>query len=37
MREWCERADFRAELPQLLEGEDDEFSEHIRAIAAESA
>ena len=37
MREWCQRADFRAELPQLLEGEDDEFSERIRAIAAESA
>lgn len=34
MREWCERDDFREALPQLLEGEDDEFSEHIRAIAA---
>ena len=37
MREWCQRDDFRAELPQLLEGEDDAFSAHIRAIAAESA
>jgi len=33
MREWCARDDFRAALPQLLEGEDDEFSEHIRTIA----
>ncbi|MGI9414591.1 MAG: hypothetical protein ACR2PM_13030 [Hyphomicrobiales bacterium] len=35
MREWCAREDFRSALPELLEGEDDEFSEHIRAIAAE--
>jgi hypothetical protein len=35
MREWCRREDFRAALPRLLEGEDDEFSEHIRAIARE--
>lgn len=34
MREWCSRDDFREALPQLLEGEDDEFSDHIRAIAA---
>ena len=33
MREWCEREDFRDLLPYLLEGEDDAFSEHIRAIA----
>jgi len=35
MREWCRRADFRALLPALLEGEDDAFSTRIRAIAAE--
>ena len=34
MHEWCARDDFREALPQLLEGEDDEFSDHIRAIAA---
>ncbi|HUF86230.1 MAG TPA: hypothetical protein VMM59_02505 [Thermohalobaculum sp.] len=34
MREWCQRPDFRALLPKLLEGEDDAFSVHIRAIAA---
>ena len=33
MREWCRRADFRAELPVLLEGEDDAFSRHILQIA----
>ena len=37
MREWCRREDFRAALPRLLEGEDDAFSAHIRAIAAEEA
>jgi hypothetical protein len=34
MREWCRRGDFRALLPVLLEGEDDEFSAYIRALAA---
>ena len=34
MREWCARDDFRAALPELLEGEDDAFSAHIRQIAA---
>ncbi len=33
MREWCRREDFRAVLPELLEGEDDAFSRHILAIA----
>ena len=33
MREWCRREDFRATLPDLLEGEDDEFSQHIMKIA----
>ena len=33
MTEWCRRADFRALLPSLLEGEDDAFSRHILALA----
>lgn len=35
MRHWCERADFRSVLPELLDGEDDDFSRHISRIAAE--
>ena len=34
MREWCRNEDFRAALPQLLEGEDADFQAHISAIAA---
>jgi hypothetical protein len=37
MRQWCRRADFRALLPVLLEGEDPEFSAYIRALAAEQS
>ncbi len=37
MREWCRRAEFRALLPALLEGEDDAFSARIGAIAREEA
>lgn len=37
MREWCKREDFRAALPELLKGEDNQFGERIRAIAAEEA
>lgn len=37
MREWCRREDFRGLLPELLKGEDEEFSAHIRRIAAEEA
>jgi hypothetical protein len=37
MREWCRREDFRAVLPELLEGEDDAFSQHILAIAQPEA
>jgi hypothetical protein len=37
MREWCRREDFRAVLPELLEGEDDEFSKHILKIAQAEA
>jgi len=33
MREWCRRADFRAALPELLQGEDEDFRGHIEAIA----
>ena len=36
MREWCRRRDFRAMLPDLLEGEDEEFSQHITRIAEEA-
>lgn len=35
MREWCRREDFHNALPQLLHGEDPEFREYIRRIAAE--
>jgi hypothetical protein len=34
MREWCRNSDFRAALPELLEGEDEDFQNHIRRIAA---
>ncbi len=37
MREWCRRADFRAELAEILQGEDEEFAAHIRRIAAAEA
>ncbi len=37
MRDWCRHDDFRAALPGLLEGEDDEFAAHIRRIADETA
>ena len=33
MREWVRRTDFRAALPELLEGEDLEFTEYIRRLA----
>ena len=36
MREWCRRSDFRAALPELLEGEDPDFRAHIEKIAAQS-
>jgi hypothetical protein len=34
MREWCRNDDFRAALPELLEGEDSDFRAHIQQIAA---
>lgn len=33
MRDWCQRPDFREELPQLLAGEDPEFQHYIRELA----
>ena len=37
MHEWCRREDFRAALPQLLQGEDPGFVATIRRIAASAA
>ena len=38
LREWCRRKDFREALPELLEGEDEDFQAHIQKIAdAEAA
>jgi hypothetical protein len=37
MREWCQRDDFRAHLPELLHGEDPDFAAQIRGLAAEEA
>ena len=33
MREWCDRRDFRAALPDLLRGEDPEFVSYIRRLS----
>jgi len=33
IREWCQRKDFRAALPELLAGEDPDFQKHIKQIA----
>jgi len=33
IREWCRRPDFRQALPELLEGEDQDFRAHIERIA----
>ena len=37
MREWCRREDFRDLLPRLLIGEDAEFADVMRRLAAEEA
>lgn len=37
MREWCRRAEFRSALPELLEGEDEDFSRLIKCITEEEA
>ncbi|MBK8956912.1 MAG: hypothetical protein IPM80_00440 [Proteobacteria bacterium] len=34
MSEWCQRADFRDALPQLLRGENAEFAAYLSALAA---
>lgn len=34
MLEWCRREDFRAYLPALLVGEDEDFAKYIQALAA---
>ena len=37
MREWCQREDFRARLPELLRGEDPDFAHYILRLAQEEA
>ena len=37
MREWCQREDFAARLPELLRGEDEEFAAYLRRLAAEES
>jgi len=37
MREWCRRSDFRAALPTLLQGEDEDFQRLIVGIAEQEA
>ncbi len=37
MREWCRRDDFRAALPRLLQGEDEDFAAYIQRIAKAEA
>jgi len=37
MREWCHRIDFQTALPTLLQGEDVDFANYIRRVAAEES
>ena len=37
MREWCRRDDFRAQLPQLLKGEDPDFAAYIQRLEQEES
>jgi len=37
IRHWCRRRDFRASLPQMLVGEDEEFSAYMLKIAEEES
>jgi hypothetical protein len=37
MREWCRRADFRASLPELLDGEDPDFVQYIQRFTGNGA
>lgn len=36
IRFWCQRSDFRDNLPQLLDGEDPEFSSYMQRIAGQT-
>lgn len=36
MLEWCQRADFRAQLPHLLRGEDPQFVAYLEGLLKES-
>ena len=37
MREWCRREDFSKRLPELLQGEDEEFAAYIRGLAGQES
>ncbi len=37
MREWVARPEFRAALPELVEGEDEDFTKYIEQLAREEA
>jgi len=37
MRDWCRRVDFRAQLPELLQGEDQDFANYIQRLAREES
>jgi hypothetical protein len=37
MREWCRRESFRSVLPQLLKGEDPEFSAYIQGLVRQES
>jgi len=37
MREWCRRADFREALPELLQGEDPDFSAYVQRVVQEES
>jgi len=37
MRDWCKRPEFRAALPDLLQGEDEDFQRHIQDVARDGA
>ncbi len=37
MREWCQRGDFREQLPNLLRGEDPQFVAYLEQLLAESS
>jgi hypothetical protein len=37
MREWCQREDFNARLPELLRGEDPDFAQYIMRLAQEES